>query len=113
MSKINKKSTIYLEIGLDEDSVPAQIKWKSDDKVGNDFVEAKAFLLSIFDKEHRDTLKIDLWTKEFQIEEMDRMMYYTLKGLADSYHKATNNKELANEMQKFIQYFGERTKIVH
>lgn len=112
MSKITKRSTIYLEIGLDEESVPSEIKWKSDDKPGNEFIEAKAFLLSIFDKDHRDTLKIDLWTRDFQIEEMDRMMYYTLKGLADSYHRATNNKNLANEMQQFIQHFGEKTKII-
>ena len=112
MSEIKKKSTIYLEIGLDESSVPTQIKWKSDDKPENDFTEAKAFLLSIFDKDYKDTLKIDLWTKEFQIDEMDRMMYYTLKGLADSYFKATKNQNLANEMQKFIQYFGEKTQII-
>ena len=112
MSEVKKKSTISLEIGLDETSVPTVIRWKSDDKPENEFTEAKAFLLSIFDKEYKDTLKIDLWTKEFQIDEMDRMMYYTLKGLADSYFKATKNQSLANEMQQFIQHFGERTKIL-
>lgn len=112
MSDVKKRSTISLEIGLDQDSVPTQIRWKSDDKPENDWTEAKAFLLSIFDKEYRDTLKIDLWTKEFQIDEMDRMMYYTLKGLADSYIKATQNKQLANEMQQFIQHFGEKTQIL-
>lgn len=112
MSEIKKRSTISIEVGLDESSVPTVIKWKSDDKPENEFTEAKAFLLSIFDKDHKDTLKIDLWTKEFQMDEMDRMMYYTLKGLADSYNRATKNQNLANEMQKFIQYFGERTKIL-
>ena len=38
-------------------------------------------------------------------------MYQTLKGLADTYHKATKNTKMANDMQKFVDYFAEVVKI--
>ena len=59
-----------------------------------------------------DTIKIDLWTKEMQVVEMDRFFFQTLKGLSDTYFKATNNAELASAMRQFVQYFGEQTEII-
>ncbi|HMX84190.1 MAG TPA: gliding motility protein GldC, partial [Saprospiraceae bacterium] len=67
---------------------------------------------SLFDSKVKDTLKIDLWTNELQVVEMDRFMFQTLRGLADTYMKATNNHKLANEMQQFVTYFGEQTEII-
>ena len=69
-------------------------------------------LVSFFDKESRDTLRIDLWTTEMQVMEMDRMVYHTLRGLTESYFKATGNKELCAQMQQFAQYFGEKTEVI-
>ncbi len=112
-SKVIKKSKIEIEVGLDKDNFPIEILWHSSDApVGFPVQEAKAMLVSFLDKETRDTLKIDLWTKEMQVEEMDRMMFHTLRSLADSYFKATNNKEMAEQMQHFAHYFGEKTKII-
>ena len=47
-----------------------------------------------------------------QVNEMDRFFYQTLRGLGDTYFKATQNRELAIEFQKFVQYFGERTEVL-
>ena len=69
-------------------------------------------LLSIFDKEPLDTLKIDLWTKEMTVAEMDRFFFQTLKAMGDTYFRATKNKELAEQLQQFVQYFGEQTEIL-
>lgn len=108
-----KKVEISLEVTLDEDNIPKEITWKSDDPPSEGHpAEAKAFFLSLFDKKDLQTLKIDLWTKEFEIGEMNRMSYYTLKSLADSYYKATNNADLANDFARFAQYFGEEVGIV-
>lgn len=113
MTEIKKHSNITITVGLDEKNTPASIKWQADDAPDAQTPqECKAFLLSIFDKDHRDTLRIDLWTEEMQVVEMDRFMFQTLKGLADTYYRATQNKELASAMQSFIQYFGEKTEII-
>jgi len=111
-SKIAKSSNITCKIGLDEQNIPVKIEWKAQDSPDTpDFKESKAMLLAFFDKDHRETYKIDLWTNELQVNEMDKFMYQTLKGLADTYYRATNNTELANDMRKFIDYFGEKTEV--
>ncbi len=105
-----KKNKITIEVGLGEDQIPETIHWTATQK--ENASEAKAFLLSIFEKDSLDTLKIDLWTKEMQVTEMDRFFYQTLRALADTYYKSTNNKNLAGDMQRFVQYFAEETGII-
>lgn len=111
--KIAKTSEINIKIGLDENQVPVQIAWSADDNPNGPVpMESKAILLSLFDKESKDTMKIDLWTNEMQVHEMDRFFYQTLRALCDTYFKATQNAELATQMQQFVQFFGERTEIL-
>lgn len=110
---MKKKSEIKIRIGLDEKNVPEQIKWRSSDgPQAGKTQEAKAMLLSLFDKDHLDTFKIDLWTKDMQVMEMDRFFFQTLRALADTYYKATQNAKLATDMQRFVHYFGEQTEIL-
>ncbi|MBC7884651.1 MAG: gliding motility protein GldC [Saprospiraceae bacterium] len=110
---IVKKSKIEIAIGLNEDKHPETIHWKSNDNPdGENFSECKAMMLSLFDKEYKDTLKIDLWTTEMQVEEMDRFVFQSLRALAETYFKATNNKQLSNDMQLFVDYFGKQTGII-
>lgn len=110
---VDKTSEIKIKIGLNKEKMPVKIDWQAEGgPAGSNPTEAKAFLLSIFDKNSRDTLKMDLWTKDMQVNEMDRFFFQTLRGLADTYFKATQNQELATDMQKFVQYFGEQTEVL-
>ncbi|MEO1263577.1 MAG: gliding motility protein GldC [Bacteroidota bacterium] len=113
MKEPAKISQIRINIGLDEKNVPVKMDWDGDDSShkGNP-APCKAMLLSLFDKESLDTIKIDLWTTEMQVHEMDRFFFQTLRALGDTYFKATQNKELAVDMQKFVHYFGEKTGII-
>ncbi len=106
-----KKSSINIEVLLDDQNVPDKLTWSSSDSTKG-VEESKAMLLSLFDKENLETVKIDLWTKEMQVVEMDRFFYQTLRALADTYFKATQNKELASDMRHFVQYFGEKTEVL-
>lgn len=105
-------SKIEIRVTLDNSQVPERLEWKADQGASPEWQEAKAFILGIFDEKSRDTLKIDLWTKNFQMIEMDRFMYHHIRSLADTYLKATNNKEIAEQMQQFAKYFGEKTQII-
>jgi gliding motility-associated protein GldC len=107
--KIQTSREIRIRVGLDESNVPAHLEWDADDLPDGNAKACKGVLVSLFDAEQKDTLKIDLWTKSMQVVEMDRFMYQTLRGLADTYFKATQNKELAVDMQRFVHYFGEKT----
>lgn len=104
---------IGITIKLDEKNLPEKIKWQADDSKINDSQQnCKAMLLSLFDEQTLDTLKIDLWVKDMQVAEMDRFFFQTLKAMADTYFKATQNAQLASDMQRFVQYFGEQTQII-
>jgi gliding motility-associated protein GldC len=108
-----KKSKIEIEIGLNKDNLPVEMFWKTSDAPPSvPMQDAKAMLLSFLDRPSKDTLKMDLWTMDMQVDEMDRMMFYTLRSLADTYFRATNNKDLAEQMQQFAQYFAEKTEII-
>ena len=110
---MGKSSEIKIVVNLNDQNHPEQIQWQSDDHPdGKGLQTAKAMMLALFDKEYLDTYKIDLWTTEMQVIEMDRFVYQTLRSLGDSYFRATNNQQLANDIQRFAQYFGEETEIV-
>ena len=106
-----KKTDLKITVTLGNDGIPNNIQWESPDL--NEPKDCKSMSLSFYDRLNRDTFKLDLWTKDFQIMEMDHFMFNTLKGLADSYYSATKNTELSNEMRKFVQYFGEKTKVIN
>ena len=107
-----KKSEIKVSITLDEKKHPSKIEWQAEDDLKHDIHESKAMLLAFFEKESLETVRIDLWTDEMQVNEMDRFFFQTLKGLCDTYYKSTNNEKLAAQMQNFTRYFGEETGII-
>jgi len=105
-------STITIDIKLDKEKVPEVITWTAADSDAPGAQEAKAMLLAFFDKPSSDTLKIDLWTKEMQVAEMDRFFYQSLLALSDTYKRATGNTALADSMKEFAQYFGEKVELI-
>jgi gliding motility-associated protein GldC len=111
-SMASEEYKVTLSVGLDENKLPETLSWDASgvNDVGNKNI--KAFLLSMFDDETRETLKIDLWVKDFQIMEMDRFFYQTFRAMCDTYQKSTQNNDLANAMRDFTQYFGEKTGII-
>lgn len=110
--EIVKSSDITLRVGLNAEQVPVKIEWGASDRNNGQLEECKAMAIALFDKEHRDTLRIDLWTKEMQVVEMDRFVYQILRSLGQTYLKATQNKDLAEDLAKFAHYFGEETEII-
>ena len=113
MEKVIKQRQIKIKVGLNEENIPVDLTWQAEDNPnGRTPQECKAILLSFFDKNTMDTLKIDLWTKDMQVMEMDRFFYQTLRALGDTYFRATQNRDLAADIQRFVQYFGEKTEVI-
>jgi len=114
MGNSKKKDYITLEIELDDKKMPSKISWSASgqnkEEVQSD--EVKAFFLTMFDAKSRDTLEIDLWTTKMQIIEMDRFVFQSLNALTKLYVRSTNNRQLAEQMQQFVQYFGQKTEII-
>lgn len=110
---MSNSSKIEIEVTLNDQKIPQRIDWMATDNPdGPSKNEAKAMMLSLFDKEYKDTYKIDLWTTEMEVYEMDQFVFQSLKALAETYFKATGNNKLASAMQQFATYFGESTEII-
>jgi gliding motility-associated protein GldC len=104
-----KKTEIKFEIDLDENNVPEKIMWNAKDN--GKTAEAKAMILSVWDKEERNTLRIDLWNKEMEVDEMKRFIHQTILTLADSFEKATGEKKMADTMRDFCEYYAEKLEL--
>lgn len=111
-NEIVKSSDITIRVGMDATGVPTKMEWGASDRNNGALDECKAMVVALFDKDHRDTLRIDLWTKEMQVMEMDRFMYQILRSLSQTYLNATQNKALAEDMARFAQHFGESTEVI-
>jgi len=94
-----KYSEIRLKVELDEENVPEKIFWNATDGASKGLEEAKAFNLSVWDHNYRETLRIDLWSKDMPTDDMKRFMVDSIGGMANSLRSATNDDfmNLVNE----------------
>lgn len=105
-----KKSEIKFTVTLDEKNLPVHIDWSASD--GGVESSSKAIMLSVWDDQAKNTLRIDLWTKEMLVDEMKLFYHQNLLSMADTLERATNEKEAAKAMRNFAQEFGERLNLV-
>ena len=100
-----RTSDIRLSVQLDENNVPERIEWEAED--GTMKSTSKAVLLSVWDEQERNTLRIDLWTKEMTVEEMKAFFHQNILTLADTFERATGEGRMAAQMRDFAAYFAE------
>ncbi|MBN8837020.1 MAG: gliding motility protein GldC [Sphingobacteriia bacterium] len=100
-----QKSTIAIDVQLDENKIPDQINWSASGSTADDQQKAKAMMLAFWDGADKSALRIDLWTKEMMVDEMADFFYQTLMGMADSFDRATHNHELVKNMKEFAKDF--------
>jgi gliding motility-associated protein GldC len=102
------KSTITIDVMMDENRVPASIAWNATDTGAENAQKAKAMMVSFWDGAEKAALRIDLWTKEMMVDEMADFFYQTLMTMADTYGRATQYHEQVEEMKKFAIQFYEK-----
>ena len=102
-----KTSNISIQVGLDENNIPEKLHWEASD-TGEKASEAKAILMSIWDEKAKETLRIDLWTKEMRVDEMKHFFHQTLVSMADTLERATSEDKMAADMRDFCHHFAEK-----
>ena len=100
-----KTSNINIEIQLDDDKVPQQINWKASDSTADMMQPAKSMMIAFWDGADKSALRIDLWTKDMMVDEMADFYYQTMMGMADTYLRATQQKDLVEDMKTFAKDF--------
>lgn len=109
--KITKSSEIKINVGLNENNLPIRMKWSATDGGVVD-QEAKAMLLSIWDPGKKNTMKIDLWTKDMTVEEMKQFFHQTLLTLSDTFEQATGEHNICEDLRDYCYHFADKMEIL-
>lgn len=107
---IVKNTQITIDVNLDENNIPEQMQWTAPDG-GISQMDTKAMLLSFWDAEAQETLKMDLWVKEMPVDQMQLFFHQTLVSLSDTYYRATQDEKMTETMQDFCAYFAEKLEL--
>lgn len=103
-------SEIKFDVTLDENKVPESLKWSAKDG-GVENQETKAIMLSVWDSKAKESLRIDLWTKDMPVDEMKIFFHQTLVAMADTFQRATTDDKMADTMRDFCEYFAEKLEL--
>jgi gliding motility-associated protein GldC len=109
MSEKNRSEIKFL-VELDENRVPEKLLWSAKDG-GVELEEAKAIMLSVWDSKAKESMRIDLWTKEMPVDEMKIFFHQTLVAMSDTFHRATGDEKMADTMKDFCDYFAEKLEL--
>ena len=104
------KQTLKFEIELDENHLPLNIEMQPSDGEANE-KNIKALMLSAWAAKTKETLRIDLWTKDMPVNDMFIMYHQTMMAMATSLQKAAEHEKLADALRDYCEFFAEQTKI--
>lgn len=104
------KSTLKFDLELDENNIPRKIVMRSSDNQVAD-ADIKSIMISAWEKSTKDTLRVDLWTKDMMVHEMFIMYHQTLLSMASTLEKSTGHEKLAGALRDYCKFFAEQTKI--
>jgi|TARA_B110000444_G_scaffold57535_1_gene53614 gliding motility-associated protein GldC len=106
----DKKSKIEISVDLDDNKIPEKILWSAEDgNIKNK--DSKALFLSVWDSEKKESLRIDLWTKEMPLDEMKIFFHQTLVAMSDTFNRATQDEKMTATMKDFCDYFAEKLNL--
>lgn len=105
-----KTSDIVLRVSTDENKIPEAISWTAEDG-GVEDADAKAAFLSVWDHKAKESLRIDLWTKDMPVDEMKIFFHQTLVSMSDTFFRATQDEKMSETMKDFCAYFAENLEL--
>ena len=104
---MNKHASIHIEVERDDKLDIENINWSAAEAPSGE-QKSKAMLLAFWDAVNRQSLRIDLWTKDMTIDDMNDFFFQTFLSMADTYKRATNNEDIAAEIKHFARAFAEK-----
>jgi gliding motility-associated protein GldC len=106
-----KRAEIKLTIDLDDDNVPESIMWESTDSQTKEALPVKSIMLALWDQNYRNTLRIDLWTKDMPVDDMKRFFYETLQTMGDSFLRATGETNIVEDLRDYCAHFADKMEL--
>lgn len=103
------KKELKFTIELDDNNHPIAIEWEATDG-GEGPRKVSSIMVHMWDKEVKNSLSIDLWTRDMLLDHMNIHVFHQLMKTADSYARATGNQEGAAKMREFAKDFAIQAK---
>lgn len=107
-----QKKELQITVTLDDNNVPEKIEWDAGDAPDEKSQNIRAMILSLWDQNNKDTLRLDLWTKEMGRDEMKIFFHQTLVTMANTLQTSIDDERIAGDMRDFCDYFAEKMEIV-
>ena len=107
-----RSAEIHFKIRLNREQMPESIEWSATDASADDAKSTKSIMLSVWNDKEQKAMRIDLWTSAMLVDEMKLFTFQTLMTMADTFERATSEKEMAGEMRTFAQSFAEKMGFV-
>jgi len=105
---MSSESEIIIQVKTDAEKIPEQITWKAPQAGFTDIRAAEALMLSLWDPKERNSMRLDLWTKEMTIDDMKQFIYQGIILMSETLENATGEKEMAEQMRDFARCFAEK-----
>lgn len=105
----HRTSEIKFRITLDENNLPLAIDWEASD--ANEKSRCNSVMMALWDAKEQNTLRIDLWTKDMLIDEMKQFFHQNLLTMADTFERATGEKNMAADLRDYCAHFAEKMEL--
>lgn len=105
-----KESEIKIKVQLDDQNIPEKILWDADEKGTDGFSESKSMSLSLWDDVKKNTLRIDLWSKDMPTEEMKRFYIDCLGGISQTLLNSTGDEYMSGEINQLCDKLIDHVK---
>ena len=106
------KQTLKFEVELDENNLPNSIKMLEDQE-NNSAIYLKALMIAAWDAKRKETLRVDIWTKDMPVNDMFILYHQNMMGMATSLEKSTGQDKLAQALRDYCDFFAKKTKILN
>ena len=77
-----KKNEINITVTLDDNNVPEKIEWVASNVGAQN--TSQAMLLSMWDNEAKNMVRIDMWTKDMMMDEMKQFFHQSFLSMANT-----------------------------
>lgn len=105
-----RKTQITIDVELDENHIPENMTWNAEDG-GIEKQKTKATMISVWDDQKMEALRIDLWTKDMPLDQMKMFMHQIFLSLSQTYLRASGEEDVAQWIEQMAEEFAVKSAI--
>ena len=106
--KQKNHARMIFDVELDDNHIPINISWNADSNKEDEWKNASALIVNLWDTSQKSSLKLDLWSKDLPVNEMTQFFYQSLMSLSETFERATGNDFIVGLMKTYCNDISEK-----